>query len=1168
MATTAPPSTAETTALLAAEPAGALTATLDSGELAAAVVKKSAHAAQHEDVSKAVSQTREKMTSEDAAERRALRIQRAERRARVNEAANHIGVQGTVAAATLSASLIYGPIATKNPVALALRPYFRLWNRLQKEFAKTLDSANEIERRAIDLIQLADTALDIYADPKVAKIVGALQRGEILKLIRKIESKIAEATEVLERLDQSSDTRMMLIGNQKVKIELGQINATITSAQAQLHAHITTSMMALLDHQGERNRKLNESLAVENAMLKEQGGRIDEMYKLGLAFRAHDEKMDKQLALLLAQVQAVDNRAGFWADLKSPEVSLLWDAVVGPHGDMACPAGQFLLTLEEHVERLRGDRFDPIDGWIRFVNRKDAVVTLADLGYTTEVSANLVSVHALDALFPEDPNAKTKLRLNVLLGWRAYAWAVHANDCIDRIAAIAAQSAVCRSTALVTRNLARRAIDGLKASAVWDITPKLEARLRGLRLKLSPAIADALPPKYAALVRALDAVEKTLAECYTTTEAAGWLDDDAAAKLAADFPARISKLQDAVVAAAVALGLPADVAQDAAWTPRNVESCTAKAQAAIETQLAHFDELAGALEARPDDIMAALAGLAWADVGAAATRASPWGNAVLFKYDPVAIIRCPAEVAPAAIANLAGLRARGSAHLLRVYGVLPPTPATGGDWAVVVERFDPHVVFDKLDLQSKLAAAEDVVRAAQVIHGAQVDLSGDVVAQPFDASHVVFTRNVLGQVATKLVPPGLVVTVNSVPLAGLATLGTEAAAKANVDALVKFIQRAILDVHPAPARPAGYDYAGPAHDGAPGHPGDLFRALRRHIEQHTAGRAPAPTFGELVEDLQLAQSKYREALEAEPGSALVGGSAGTVSDDASVIAFEALAFNTPASPTAASRLGTMSADEAMRKYFAARATIRDSRHRPATRPDYDVHDVYQKLVEAGQSGHQPMAYVAAADLFYYGTVPRTPDSWRVAMRLYRLAIEQGALYAHAGIGDLLLFHLVEDPTTARSRDEILTAAAEQYELAQLALTDPGTRALLAPHEIARVDCGLGDVLFERAQLAADAGDAHLAEDLRRRARAHYHEAKDEDPRAKRAFARLALFALHGFGGEARSLRNANMFLASARSADNPARELAARAQVLAVIDDGESLAACRAEMDACTTPDH
>ncbi|KAI9188282.1 Receptor-interacting serine/threonine-protein kinase 3 [Blastocladiella emersonii ATCC 22665] len=1114
--------TTTATALDAAKPSGALVATAASGELAASSAVP--YQVLREETLANVATTFEKLDSKDARALREQRKQRATFHAHLHDGLNHSGIKAGLAMTDLTLSLICGPFSPKNAVTAAFGPYVKLWNRLYEQFATTLDLANEIERRAIDLIELSTIVLDVYADRTIVDLIGAVQRSEIVKLIRTIEEKVSNATAVLERIDQSSSLRMMATSTAGFKFELGQINATITSAQAQLHAHITSSMAALLNNQDERIRKLKGALAIQNAALKDTGNRLEEIFNLARDLCERDVVMGKELAELLAVVEKINFRAGFWADIKNPEVASLWDTIVGKPGGMTCT--------------------------------DNALITLADLGYTSKLSADHVSVHALNALFPDVLVAQGRTRANVLLGWRAYSWVRPANWRINRIADLARRCNIFESAARRAHVLALCAVNGLKAPAAWNIMPELEGRLNGAGL--SPAVTNALPPKYATFIHALMNVEKALKNCYTVTAEPASLDNDTASRLATDFTARFSKLQDVVVAAAVALGLPAEAARQATWTPHDVESCTAKAQRAFTAQLEYFDTLGRALDDRSNDTLASLAGLTWGDVGAAATRAIPWGNATLFEVKPVVIVRVPANVAPAAIINLAGLHACASANVLRVYGVLPPTPATRGDWAVVVERFNPHVVFDELDLQSKLAAAEDLVRAAQVIHGVLLDCSGDAVAQPFDSDHVVFTRNVLGHATTKLVPPGLVMNATDASPASLtAQNDTSEVRNANFNALIKFIQHAVLDGH-----------LGPAHGGAFGHlAGNLLRALHRRIEQHLAGNAPSLTFPELIEALQLAQSKYRQALEVKPGSALMVMDAAGGNDE-SVIAFEALARSTPAASSSTAQLGTMSVDEATRKYFAARATIRDSRHRLVTQPNYDVHDVFQKLLEIGQSGHQPMAYVTAADLVYYGAVPRTPESWRVAMRLYHMAAKQGAVYAHVGLGDLLYFQLVEDPTTVRSRDEVLASAAEQYELAQVALADPSTRALLEPHEIARVDCGLGDVLFERAQIAADEGDVHLSEGLLRRARAHYHEAKNQDPRAKRAFARLALFALYGYGGEARSMHKVSMYLASARSVDNPARELAARTEMLAAIDNEEALAACYAEMEACITPEH
>ncbi|KAI9155869.1 Receptor-interacting serine/threonine-protein kinase 3 [Blastocladiella emersonii ATCC 22665] len=1250
------------------------------------------HEIKHAETRASVEATLDAIQSDEAKAQREKRRRRAERQARINHVVGHAATG--VSASALSALGEVKPhladikelvdtkelakaVAAYHPatypivafIEAGLKPYMKLVKGMQRELSRTLDLANEIERRSMDILQLCGIVLEVYADPAITKIISKAQEKAIVKLIGKIDGKVRDATVALEELDNSGNVRLMLSGQSKeLGITLGQVNATIMSAQSQLHAHVSSSMLALLNHQGASAGKLKENLATQTGLIRGQGDRIDALARIAKDLAKTDAKMDAALRGTREAVAAVDNRAGFWKAITNPGLARLWGRVVGlSGGGMVCTADDFLMTLEDLLT-------DRVDAWIGLLTRGKVPVTLADLGYTTPASDGIVTVSAIEALFPHRYAGSAEIA--DLLGWRAFAWVPAVNDAVRRIDDLAASAVTFRAAALAAQNVAQRLAADLKAA--WGVKKALERKLGNLRIQISPAItSQCLPPKYAALADALDAVARLLAEGQVAAATQSHVWTEAPEQLAVKYAGEIGAQLGAAAAAALAMGLPKNSSAASALAAYDAAKVSAQAEAAMRAETEVFDQMldltfgaedgdgddGGALAARSFD---AAFQLSWDDL--TATTASrvdaqqhlrtphPWGLAQLYGAEPVMVSRYPAKLVRDGLGSVAIQYAHAPTQrsLLRVYGVLPPSPATNGDWAVVSEPYEllgPQPL-DSLDLLGGIAVARAAVSAAAAIRAAQLGTNQALFPQLFDEHHLVAVRNALGQLVVKLVPPGLdTASTSSISTASgvdntspaAATLGRDAArgslhraslshnslprgvetaapkisAIEDVDALFRtddqalasFVARVTLDAHPAPARPTGFPYATPIADsddddedggelGARAarvgrnddHPGDVLRDLRRHLARRVLDGtdATSPTSGslmdqiplhrQLLEDLDAARATYRAIVESPPSasSVVLLAADGLSSSSSSLIDFDAL----PKAGTAA-RINTeddgqprLSADEAMRKYYAARATIRGSRG-PLTQPDFDVNTVYHSLIAAGQSGHQPMALVAAADLFYYGAIPRGPDSWRVAMRLYHTAAEQGARYAHVGLGDLLFFNLVEDPRSGatteqqpRSRTEILAVAAEQYELAHLAVIDPATRALLLPREVARVECGLGDVLFERAQLAAAAGNPALADELWRRARPHYHEAKDADPRCKRAFARLALYSLHGYGGETKSVRAASVHLASARSTENPMRSLTAQLETCVVIDDMDHAAHLRAEIAGCTIPDH
>ncbi|KAI9155900.1 Receptor-interacting serine/threonine-protein kinase 3 [Blastocladiella emersonii ATCC 22665] len=1179
------------------------------------------HEIKHAETRASVEATLDAIQSDEAKAQREKRRRRAERQARINHVVGHAATG--VSASALSALGEVKPhladikelvdtkelakaVAAYHPatypivafIEAGLKPYMKLVKGMQRELSRTLDLANEIERRSMDILQLCGIVLEVYADPAITKIISKAQEKAIVKLIGKIDGKVRDATVALEELDNSGNVRLMLSGQSKeLGITLGQVNATIMSAQSQLHAHVSSSMLALLNHQGASAGKLKENLATQTGLIRGQGDRIDALARIAKDLAKTDAKMDAALRGTREAVAAVDNRAGFWKAITNPGLARLWGRVVGlSGGGMVCTADDFLMTLEDLLT-------DRVDAWIGLLTRGKVPVTLADLGYTTPASDGIVTVSAIEALFPHRYAGSAEIA--DLLGWRAFAWVPAVNDAVRRIDDLAASAVTFRAAALAAQNVAQRLAADLKAA--WGVKKALERKLGNLRIQISPAItSQCLPPKYAALADALDAVARLLAEGQVAAATQSHVWTEAPEQLAVKYAGEIGAQLGAAAAAALAMGLPKNSSAASALAAYDAAKVSAQAEAAMRAETEVFDQMldltfgaedgdgddGGALAARSFD---AAFQLSWDDL--TATTASrvdaqqhlrtphPWGLAQLYGAEPVMVSRYPAKLVRDGLGSVAIQYAHAPTQrsLLRVYGVLPPSPATNGDWAVVSEPYEllgPQPL-DSLDLLGGIAVARAAVSAAAAIRAAQLGTNQALFPQLFDEHHLVAVRNALGQLVVKLVPPGLdTASTSSISTASgvdntspaAATLGRDAArgslhqtaapkisAIEDVDALFRtddqalasFVARVTLDAHPAPARPTGF-------------PGSLMDQIPLHRQ--------------LLEDLDAARATYRAIVESPPSasSVVLLAADGLSSSSSSLIDFDAL----PKAGTAA-RINTeddgqprLSADEAMRKYYAARATIRGSRG-PLTQPDFDVNTVYHSLIAAGQSGHQPMALVAAADLFYYGAIPRGPDSWRVAMRLYHTAAEQGARYAHVGLGDLLFFNLVEDPRSGatteqqpRSRTEILAVAAEQYELAHLAVIDPATRALLLPREVARVECGLGDVLFERAQLAAAAGNPALADELWRRARPHYHEAKDADPRCKRAFARLALYSLHGYGGETKSVRAASVHLASARSTENPMRSLTAQLETCVVIDDMDHAAHLRAEIAGCTIPDH
>ncbi|KAI9188281.1 hypothetical protein H9P43_002672 [Blastocladiella emersonii ATCC 22665] len=984
--------------------------------------------------------------------------------------------------------------------------------------------------------------------------------------------------------------------------ELADLDAIVEEMLADLHAHSSVASMAV-QRRIARYTEETIDLANDNSQrLSRQSGRANDALKL---LKVHHNAQESQLAVVRQIRAAVDNLnlgAAFLTDVNNPQVAAVWKYMLPVGSSLGMPLKEFAMALGPTLESKYADFFNAradvgardvveLAVW-RIASSEYDLFSLDDLDIVRRSSvdddAAMVSAIQFNAAFTYEGEAMTPAPPDWLV-WKYAGWAVVAESKVDALRALAADFTTGRVAADAAAQLAEVTLARLLDA--WELleSPVLEYA-RSLAPTLQWSASGKLPKRFNPLITSLTALSKVVADALADARVAAWADDDdaeqidgcdpagrllaEATKLTMQFPESLRDAQINLVEAAKRLGLVDDKAEDLTFS---LDARTAAANAAtvvLKTQLATLTAIDDLLMTQQDLARMQLL-FDWADVTRAPGGVSVvWGDALLCGCTPVEVLQCPANRATDVISTLtlALVPLAQAAHVRRVLGFLPPTAASHGDWGIVVERVQRSVRVAEMSLLQRVQVVFDVANGLRELHLATSKVQSEMVPVGLTVARIAFTRNALDNTIAKLPVPGLGSADAAMPRVN--------AMQVDMFALADVVRELFLS-----GRGDGEDSALVAH----------MRELVKTIEEGKAindeGAAPGPA--QVVGALKPVLARLR----ASAAASVAGSSTEIIARDLERL--DGIATHNAtiisATETASSTFGStdLTYDAARSLYQSAIRPLQISRSL-YDHPDYDVHAVVRQLLRAGMSGHVPMALVTAADLHYFGAVPRASGadvrasaSWDIAFDLYDRAASQGCEYAYAGLGDLILFQLGSrwrNQAPANDEPARLTAALALYEGAFGEVHDPRYATEYTEVQVARVYCGRADVHFALGELALARARAAAApwtpesdtavsaamveaSEHHERALADYRIALARFPNCKRALARLAVFAARGLAGEPVRFQVASERLAAARSVTNRRREMEARREMFAAVGDEAARMRVEAELAAYPIPD-
>ncbi|KAI9183145.1 hypothetical protein H9P43_004062 [Blastocladiella emersonii ATCC 22665] len=1017
--------------------------------------------------------------------------------------------------------------------------------------------------------------------------------------------KLARSASIMERvaadLEVFANTSAMerSFNSARLDRELDDLDSRVEEMLADLHAHSSVASIAI---QRRVARRTEEAITLANDnydRLTRQSTRAEAALTLLTAHRAAQESQVTAVRQIRAAVAGLNLEAAFLRDITNPQVAAVWKYMVPQGSSFTMPLDRFALALAPAVESKYAEFLTARAG----LSARDAVkhavrcitsaavplISLDDLDVVRRSDVDdsaFVSAIQFNKAFAYEGDAATPALPDWLV-WKYAGWAVVAETKVGEVRSLAADFTIGRVAADKAAQLAETTLARLLDA--WDLpgSPALEYA-RSLAPAVGWTASGKLPKRFAPLVRALTALAKVLADALADARDAAWADESEpgalsadATKLVAQFPESLCDAQADLVKAAKRVGLSDEAAKGLNFGPKARAAAAKAATGVVDAQLETLFAVDDALDANPQLATSQLL-FDWSEVTPAPGASGVWGPALLCGRTPVEILRCPADRAKDVLATLAlGLVPLAqAAHVRRVHGFLPPSSAASGsgDWGVVAERVLRDVRVAGMSPADRAQVALDVANGLTEMHVATCKTQTAMLPVGLTVPRLAFMRNVLGSVVAKVPVPGLARMDAVMPRVD--------AMQADTLALAGVVRELVL---------AGSGADGPESPVAP------LRALVAAIEKGKGAEDEEATPRHVAEMLETVLARLRASAAA---SATANSSEVTNAGDlelldglttSAVTIIDAAQLDTLRRAAAAGD-SDLTYDAALMVYRAAVRPIQISRS-PYDNPDYDVRGTVLQLLRAGVSGHVPMALVTAADLYYFGAVPRAPAaeirtsaSWDIAFDLYDVAAgQQRCEYACAGLGDLVLFELglkwrslVAGP--AGDDAARLATALALYERAFGDIHHPGRATAYTEDQAARVYCGRADVHFALGELASSrsrdaaargtrAGEtaaaavtAEAAEHYAR-ALADYQLAVARFPNYKRALARLAVFSVRGIAGEPVSFRAASERLAAARSRTNGRREMQARAEMFAAMGNDAARDAVEAEIAVYKIPD-
>ncbi|KAI9155873.1 hypothetical protein H9P43_008983 [Blastocladiella emersonii ATCC 22665] len=1027
--------------------------------------------------------------------------------------------------------------------------------------------------------------------------------------------------------------------------DLKDLDQCVDEMLQDLHAHTSVASIAI---QRRVTRETSEASKVAAPNFNALERQADKTARALALLEQHQASQKQQLQLILeiqAAVKELQIVSPFLKDIANPQIAALWKHIVPQGASHLLDLEMFEASLPGAIDQLYAEFFASnaeartaaclaIE---RFISHHSDAVSMDDLECVSRMAGSSrsarVSVLRLDKAFPlpsrptNGPQADFDANLDPAtlllpdwLVWKYAGWVVFAETKCATLRRLASDLTIGRSAADKAIELAETTVSRL-LEHLGLTGPRGETTLDYARViapKFGWAAAGKPPARFQKFLDALDLPAKAVSEALAMARGNDWSEEgeadalsEVAIKFSTSFPAALANAQASLLAAAKKLGLGVlseDAVKGLKFGPKALAAASADAVAAMSNQKRVLELIDTAAAEHTEGLFSQVF-FDWSDVELAnGSGRSPWGHALLFGAEDVELLECPADRAEAVLSTLtiASMPSVTFSHSRRVYGVLPPSGATGGSWGIVAERVLPDLRLDDLPLVDRVQALFDLSNGLAELHGALYLMQSELLPVGLAADRVVFTRN-----------PGLGYAQAKLPIAGLdgdsQPLPLLEKMQADMLALAKLIRDHVV-TDEISERDLDDD---PTND-TPIHP---LRVLVESIEKAslvpTGDGDDALSIANTVNVLELVLGKLRTTVGAA-ASDLSGQELDMITDVTthSATIIDATQLET-FKRAVGEQSGFLSHDQATFLYHSALRPIQISRT-PFDQPDYDVREVVLKLLRAGASGSVPMALVAAADLYYYGAVARVPavdlaesESWDIAWHLYAMAAEQGCDYACAGLGDLLFFQLGKESrgwpdavAAAKAvkgkpkltvqeqlalREKQLDEALRLYERAYADTTHPGRAVLFDPQQLARVHGGRADVHFARAELILER--AKLVRDgakrkemseaerefnlrvadadmFRKRALADYKVALDHCPNHKRSITRLALYSLHGLAGVQKSINLARQRLSLGRSRANGRRELEARIALSKLMSDADGIAAATKELEAYLIPDH
>ncbi|ORZ39117.1 hypothetical protein BCR44DRAFT_1427231 [Catenaria anguillulae PL171] len=1000
---------------------------------------------------------------------------------------------------------------------------------------------NTVYSKVVALIQLVEDLVDRYS----GKAAEALSDTHLNTFWDKMQASSVLFEKVTEEMKKFDDVKAwkQFVNSNVWKRVVDELDMMVDDLLADIHTHASLSGLA------QQRRLLTQSSQLTDALAHH-----------AKAINAHDQFMQVMVAELQDQAntrhaqhlalidQIRDALAAqnltmpYFRTLKNPEIAQLWAFAFGKAAFAMQSADALRAVLVAYLVREYPGMTPsmPEHAAARMLAQA-SLVAIEDLVPATP-RGKKVMVTKLDDAFPLEPG----IALPQALCWKVYGWAALVSVQVQSLAPRAA-------TADVVQAAVKRVQIACKRTLVaWNVdTATLRYVLTQLRPTVGKSKSGALPARAQALVDAFvgvsAVVDQVLGGPATDVD---WIADpeSVAYKLYIDrFPAQVADAVNQVVEAGVAMGLDSDVAGKLCMSPAVVAKSQSAARLRAQKQLTALEHVlkwtSEDAAAYPLDALLA----DWAELTPAVDtckRAQGVTRCGL-RATLIQLAHGEAErILPRVARTLAVLAS--DPHVLHVLAIVPPNPDADypfwgllvdapADECVPLELADDRadLALESLSAMARAAIVKHVVLGTRAVHLANERMGevGGVYPLGISPASVLVGMNPLGQVVAR-VPPCAGVFAAAGPLDW------------NRDEYDEFVVPELRADERAWVEGVAADVA-------------------RRADWYAVGKLVEGMFPELEEG-------GCEALQELVAGLCQGGEDVDVEDIVGrvvAIGAEAEKRAKPPTPPPESNLPprpsalpsptpfTTHAD-AETAFFTARNRIRNATG-PLTAPDYDVDDALALLLAAGD--HIPIAYVLAADMYYYGAVPRTPESWQIAQYLYARAADAKCDFAAAGLADVCLFHLV--PTgPSDERDRVLQAKT-LYDRALKFVDNPTLNMDLTPADRARVYAGLGDVCFSQAQAANDPG-------MYARARSYYQQAYERDPKSKRVLAKRALFRIMGLGGELVDRELGMKDLRAARSRDNPVHELRTRLAVYEMDGDDRGAQAVRRMVEVAEVPAH